>query len=143
MTTHVSRCGATMPGPGLEPGRGCPQGILSLVGYLAHAASIGTNRCHSTTYAESRPGAFTRWCAVLRGVRGYIRGTIAVSLFAFVSACDWQALSPGDKCWWQRSNPAVVTDTIWNTTPDTGDPSWRPYLLVGRQVWTDSARVCR
>lgn len=68
-------------------------------------------------------------------------GVLLVALL--LTGCDWQRFAPGDKCWWQRSNPAVVTDTVWNQTPDSGNPAWRPFLLVSRQVWADSTRVCR
>lgn len=53
--------------------------------------------------------------------------------------CDWQALAPGDKCWWQYTKSAVVWDTVWNQVPNAD----MPYILVGHQKWTDSTRVCR
>lgn len=49
---------------------------------------------------------------------------------------------PPQRCFWRYTEIGFRTDTLWNTVPDNGDPAWRPYWLVGREVPTDSVRQC-
>lgn len=63
-------------------------------------------------------------------------------LLILITACDIQALSPGDRCWWKYTTYRFKTDTVWNQIKS--DTIYGPaFILVKYKIPADSARVCR
>lgn len=77
-----------------------------------------------------------------------MRKTYLFALLLLVSGCQWNALAPGDRCWYRMTTPAFRTDTVWNQVPKAALPDsvqnqWRPFVLFQQQTgWADSVRVC-
>lgn len=56
-----------------------------------------------------------------------------------LTGCDWQALSPGERCWWKYTDAKMIVDTVRN---NSDNPAF-PFILVGHLQYTDSTKVCR
>ena len=65
-----------------------------------------------------------------------------LALLALLGGCGWDITRPPQRCYWKYTKFAAVTDTVWNRVPNNGNPAWTPYVLVTRDLPSDSTREC-